>query len=100
MCSSDLYFGRLRWICDLNPEQKSSAGGRNIEAGGIFGADFFLNETGGRGKNHVRRGGGDEKQIDFFGRNFRLLDCFERGLRCLVGGRFVLCRDVPFLEPV
>ena len=53
-------------LCDLNPEQKSSAGRRNIEAGGIFGADFFLDETGGRRKNHVGRGGGDEYQVDFF----------------------------------
>ena len=38
-------------------------------------------------------------QIDFFGRNFRLLDCFERGLRRHVAGRFVLGRDAPFLDP-
>jgi hypothetical protein len=84
---------------DLNPEQKSSARGRNIEAGGIFGANFFLNETGGRRKNHVGSGGGDEKQIDFFGGNFRLLDCFERGLRCHVAGHFVFGGNAPFLDP-
>src|SRR2546429_9618230 len=55
---------------DLNREQKSSAGGRNIEAGGIFGTNFFLNETGGRKKNHVGRGGGGEQQNKFVLREY------------------------------
>src|SRR5256886_15610822 len=76
---------------DLNPEQKSSAGGRNIEASGIFGADFFLNETGGRGKNHVGRGGGDEEEKDFFWGKLCLLDCFLGGFFPPFAGRFVLC---------
>ena len=83
---------------DFDSKQKTGAGGRDIETGGVLRADFLLHETRGRRKQHVRRGGGDEDEIDLLRRNLRLLERFQRGLRRHVAGLFVFRRDATFFD--
>ena len=54
---------------DFDAEKKAGARRRDVETGGIGRADLLLHETGGGREKHVRRGRGDEDQIDFFRRN-------------------------------
>ena len=61
---------------NFNAEKKPGTRGGNIEASSVGCTDLFLNETGRGGKDHVWSGRGNEDEIDFRGRNFRLFDRF------------------------
>ena len=65
----------------------------------LLGADLGLDETGGRGKNHVGRGGRDQDEIDLVAGDAGLLHRGERGFRAHVAGEFVVRRDPAFLDP-
>ena len=51
---------------DLEGEKEAGARGGHVEAGGVRGADLGLHKTGRRREDHVRRGRGDEDQVDLF----------------------------------
>ena len=84
---------------DFDREKETGAGGGDVETGGFGRADLGLNETGGRGKDHVRRGRRDENQIDFISFDPGLFHRGERSLGAHVAGVFVLGRDAAFLDP-
>ena len=83
---------------DFDREEESSAGRRDVEAGRFCRADLRLNKAGGRGKHHVRRGRGDEDQIDFISCDPRLFHCGERGLGAHIAGVFVVRGDAALLD--
>ncbi len=83
---------------DFDREEKTGAGGRDVEAGRFGRADLRLHEAGGGGKHHVGRGGGDEDEIDFLACDAGLFHRGERGFRAHVAGVFVLRGDAAFLD--
>ncbi len=54
----------LRADCERVDE--SGAGGRKIEAPGIFRAEAILDQAGGRGEKHVWSDAGQDDQVNFF----------------------------------
>ena len=91
--------GRDKLLRDLDSKKKTGASGRDIETGRVFRADFFLDETGGRGKKHVWRGSCDENEIDFFGRHLGLLERPQCSFRRHIAGLLILRRHPAFLDP-
>ena len=83
---------------DFDREEKSGAGGRDVEAGRFGRADLRLHKAGGRGKDHVGRGRGDEDQIDFIAGDSGLFHRGERGFGAHIAGVFVLRGDAAFLD--
>ena len=83
---------------DFDGKKESSAGRRNVQAGGFRRPDLRLNEAGGGGKNHVRRGRRHENEIDLVTFDARLFHRGERGLGAHVAGVFVRRGDPAFLD--
>ena len=86
-------------LSDFDREEKPRTGCRNIEAGRILRSDLCLYETGGRGKDHVRRRRGHEDEVDFLAGNPGLFHGCEGRLCPHVAGVFVGGGDPPFLDP-
>lgn len=80
---------------DLQGVDEAGAGGGEVKAPGLGGAEFSLHEAGGGGKEHVRRDGGDDDRVDFPGRNAGVLQAAPGGFGGKVAGGGALGRNVP-----
>ena len=89
---------RDKLLADFQSENKTGAGGGDVETSGILGSNFFLHETRGRGKEHVRRGSGDENKVDVACGNFSLLHRLERSLCRHVAGVLIFSSNAALFD--
>jgi hypothetical protein len=73
---------------------EAAANGLHVESGAAGDAQLVLQDAGRGGEDHVRRGGGDDDQIDILGLDARGLDCMARGLHTEIAGRDIGGREV------